>query len=266
MDLLYRKEGLPEESELVICEVTKIYYNSVFVHLIEYDNQGMIHISEISPGRIRNIHDYVKLGKIIVCKVLRVNRDKGHIDLSLRRVTESQRREKSDEIKREQMSEKIIEFVANKLKIDKLKLYDEVSEKVFQKYDMLHNCFEDVVKNNKLLFNLGIDKKLAEELTKVILERIKPPKYRFVEIVKISTYETGGISLIKNSLLDFSDKHKETDIRYLGSGKYKLEVVKNDVKEAESVVKDFKTFIPEYFSKKNKDVVFEVVEENSEKI
>ena len=93
--MYYRKEGMPEESELVMSTVTKIQYNAIFVNLDEYDKTGMIHISEISPGRIRNIRDFVREGKKIVCVVLRVNQERGYIDLSLRRVGEGQRRKKS---------------------------------------------------------------------------------------------------------------------------------------------------------------------------
>ena len=85
--MLLKKEGFPEEDELVMCTVTQVQFHSVFVTLDEYDKGGMIHISEVSPGRIRNIRDFVREGKKIVCKVLRVNEEKGHIDLSLRRVT-----------------------------------------------------------------------------------------------------------------------------------------------------------------------------------
>ena len=98
-----KKKGFPQESEIVLCTVSNISYNSVFVKLDEYINlQGMIHISEISPGRIRNIRDYVKPGKVIVCKILRIHQQKGHIDLSLRRVTESQRRKKPEAWKQPQ--------------------------------------------------------------------------------------------------------------------------------------------------------------------
>ncbi len=90
--MLLKKQGYPEEGELVFCEVTKVQYNSVFVNIEDYNKSGLIHISEISPGRIRNIRDYVKEGKMIVCKVLKTDEKKGHIDLSLRRVTEIQRR------------------------------------------------------------------------------------------------------------------------------------------------------------------------------
>ena len=93
--MLLNKKGFPEEGELVLCKVTKVSYSSVFANLEEYGKHGMIHISEVSPGRIRNLNDYVKLGKMVVCKILRVNQEKGHIDLSLRRVNENQKRRKN---------------------------------------------------------------------------------------------------------------------------------------------------------------------------
>jgi len=121
--MLLKKEGFPEEDELAICTVTKVQFHSVFANLDEYGKGGMIHISEVSPGRIRNIRDFVKEGKKVVCKVLRINTDRGHIDLSLRRVTEGQKRNKIDELKQEQKAEKILEFVAKDLKIDVKKLF-----------------------------------------------------------------------------------------------------------------------------------------------
>ena len=91
--MLLKKRGYPPEDSLVLVTVTKVNPNSVFVTLDYYENRpGLIHISEISPGRIRNIRDFVIEGKKVVCKVLKIDQTKGHIDLSLRRVTEIQRR------------------------------------------------------------------------------------------------------------------------------------------------------------------------------
>jgi translation initiation factor 2 subunit 1 len=69
--MLYHKTGIPEDSELVLCTVNKVLPNSVFVTLDEYGIDGLIHISEVSPGRIRNIRDFVKEGKKVVCKILK---------------------------------------------------------------------------------------------------------------------------------------------------------------------------------------------------
>ena len=99
--MLLKKEGFPEEGELVMCTVTNVQYHSVFVRLEEYGKSGMIHISEVSPGRIRNIRDFVKEGKKVICKVLRINLERGHIDLSLRRVSEAQKRNKANDLKKE---------------------------------------------------------------------------------------------------------------------------------------------------------------------
>src|SRR3989338_2887568 len=101
--MLYKRTEPPEEGDIVLCTVKDITHNSIFVVLDEYNGvEGMIHISEISPGRIRNIRDYVKEGKKIVCKILRVNQEKNYLELSLRRVNQMQRIVKNNEYKQEQ--------------------------------------------------------------------------------------------------------------------------------------------------------------------
>ena len=110
--MLLKKQGFPQEGELVLCTVTKIFGHSVFVTVDEYNRSGMINISEVSPGRIRNLRDFVVEGKKIVCFVLRVNQEKGHIDLSLRRVNDNQKRKKLESMQLEQKAEKMLEFVA----------------------------------------------------------------------------------------------------------------------------------------------------------
>src|SRR3990167_5161207 len=139
--MLFKKQGFPEEGDLILCTVTSVQFHSVFVDMDEYGKNGMIHISEVSPGRIRNIMDFVKEGKKIVCKVLRINQEKGYIDLSLRRVNESERRRKIDDIKKEQNAEKIIEIAAGKIGIKTEQLYKEISEKVMKNHDSLHEYF-----------------------------------------------------------------------------------------------------------------------------
>ena len=116
--MVLKKEGIPEEGEIVLCTVNKILYHAIFVNLDEYNNtEAMVHISEIAPGRIRNLRDYVSEGREIICKVLRIDREKGHIDLSLRRVNSHQRQEKLDEIKQELKSESLIKNLAKKLNL-----------------------------------------------------------------------------------------------------------------------------------------------------
>ncbi len=235
--MYFHKDGYPEVDELVVCTVNNVQYNSVFVRLDDYGKNGLIHISEVSPGRIRNIRDFVKPGKVVVCKVLRVNEERGHIDVSLRRVNEAQRRLKLEERKAEQKAEKIVETLARELGEDPRKVYDVVSKPLLKHYEMLNYAFSDVVDNDVSLEELGLDKKYAVPLTKLIIERIKPSQVSIVGVVKISSYDSDGVSIIKNALLAADSVSDNLKISYLGAGAWRLMVVAPDYKGAESIMK-----------------------------
>ena len=84
-----------EEGQIVLCTVEKIVGTTVFVKIQE-DGEGTLITSEISPGRIRNLRDYVVPGKKIVCKILHIRGNRIH--LSLRRVKQNEKKELLDKI------------------------------------------------------------------------------------------------------------------------------------------------------------------------
>src|SRR4030042_2351 len=106
------EKKFPEEGELVLCTVDKIMGTTVFIKIEEYGLMGTIATSEIASGRIRNIRDYVVPNKKIVCKVLRINRERENIDLSLRRVSQKDQKEILQKYSKEKASAAIIELVA----------------------------------------------------------------------------------------------------------------------------------------------------------
>ena len=236
--MLYKKTGFPEEDELVICTVASVQNNSVFADLDEYSKRGLIHISEIAPGRIRNIRDYVVEGKKVICKILKVDKEKGHIDLSLRRVSEPMRRAKLDDIKQEQKAEKIVEFLAKKLNLDVKKTYDQVTSKLFDKYPNLHSCFEDVVAGKKVFEKLGLDDKLASLLAETVIQRIKPAEVEITGEFKISCHQPDGVEIIKDALKKAESVNKGVSVYYLGAGRYKVSVKAPEYKTAEKILKD----------------------------
>lgn len=248
--MLYKKAGMPEENELVLCTITKIYFNSVFASLDEYSGkQGMIHISEISPGRIRNIRDFVKEGKKVVCKILKIDPVKGHIDLSLRRVNEAQKRKKMDEIKQEQKAEKIVEFVAKSKKLDFGKLYEEVSSRIFERYEYLHACFKDVVEEKANLEEMGISKDAAKDLTDEIIKRIKPIEVEVKGILSLISYEPNGIEIIKSALKNAYGASDTLTIRYIGAGKYSVSLKAQDYKTANELLEKSVNPVIEFMEK-----------------
>ena len=99
------------ENDVVLCAVTRIESTGVFAKIEEYDCEGAITLSEISPGRIRNIREFVSVGKKIVCKVLRKNNDR--IELSLRRVSAKERDSILEHYKKERIFSSILKSVLN---------------------------------------------------------------------------------------------------------------------------------------------------------
>ena len=255
MNLLYKRRGYPKDGELVLCKVLSVNPHSAFVNLEEYDKQGLIHISEVSPGRIRNIYDYVKPGKIVVCKVLQTNPERGHIDLSLRRVTKIQRRKKLDEIKQEQTVEKIIEQLAISLKKDYKTLYYDIAEPLLDNYIYMFECFDEVVKNEVTVEDLkemGVKADIAKPLIDLIKIRIKPKKKVIKGILKLVSYDPQGVDVVKNiikNLLEFHEDKSETKIKYDGSGKYLIEISADDYKTAEKVLDKMLTFLDKTIDK-----------------
>jgi translation initiation factor 2 subunit 1 len=232
------REGFPEEGELVFCTVAKIQYHAVTVMLDEYDKPGLIPISEVSAGRIRNIRDFVEENKKVVCKVIRVDPERGHIDLSLRRVNDSQRRSKTDVIKQEQKAEKIIEVLAERLKIAPAQLYKEVSAPLMKHYAWLYLAFEEVIEKNTSLEKLGLKKELAEKLEEIIREKIKPKKVEIVSKIAIQTYDENGLELIKQAFAKVKEIDSHIQVNYLGGGTYRMLITAKDYKKAESLLKE----------------------------
>ena len=123
-----------EEGDVVFCTVDRIVGTNVFVKISEKDKEveGCIVMSEIAPGRIRNIRDYVVPKKKIVCKVLRISGDR--IDLSLRRVGTGIMLNKLKGYKQEEKAEKLIENIGKEFNYDLKKIYSEFGNNAIEKY------------------------------------------------------------------------------------------------------------------------------------
>ena len=253
--MLYRRNGFPVEDEIVLCKVTKIYPNSVFVSLLEYSRGGIIHISEVSPGRIRNLREFVSIDRQIICKVLRIDQEKGHIDLSIRRVNSHQRQEKLEGIKQELKSEALVKAMSVKLKKDFKKLYLEISKFIFKDYAYIHLAFKEVAENNLKLSDLGIDKPLAKEFEQAIIEKFTPEKIRISGEIELRSNAPDGVEQVKKLLHSVEEVSETIEISYLGAGKYKLIIEDLDYKPAEKNLKEIKKLL-EKFSKKGAKAEF----------
>ncbi|MDD5331345.1 MAG: translation initiation factor IF-2 subunit alpha [Candidatus Nanoarchaeia archaeon] len=246
--MFYKKKGWPEESDLILCTVKKILPHSVFVDLDEYENlEGMLHISEVAPGRIRNLREYVVEGKKLVCKVLKVDSSQRHIDVSLRRVSIALMRKKNEEFKQEQKAEKLLEFLAKKNKVEIKEIYFKIGNALVEEFGSLYYAFEDIVRNNNSLVRLKVDERLRKELVEIVREKISLPEFKVKGFLKLSSSAPTGLRDIKeviNKGIEFASRNKyKVSFAYISAPKYAVEVISNDYKTAEKALKEVSEFI-----------------------
>merc|ERR1711862_136742 len=83
----YYENRYPEIDDVVMVNVRSIADMGAYVHLLEYKNiEGMILLSELSRRRIRSMNKLIRIDTIEPVVVIRVDEEKGYIDLSKRRV------------------------------------------------------------------------------------------------------------------------------------------------------------------------------------
>jgi translation initiation factor 2 subunit 1 len=236
---MLRRTDFPEVGELVICSVQNVKNFGAFVTLDEYEGrEGFIHVRDVATGWVKYIRDHVREGQKVVCRVLGVDADKGHIDLSLKQVNDHQRREKVQEWKNEKKAEKLLEMAGKKLEKSLEQSYSEVGDKLLEEYGTLYGAFEEAAANPDSLGSIGVGKDWIAAISSLAQESIQLPSVTIDGILEITNRGTDGIDRIRDSLESgLEGKEAEIDIHYLGAPRYRITVTAEDYKIAEDELK-----------------------------
>ena len=238
--MAFKKQEWPEVGDLVIATVQDVTDFGAYVKLDEYDKKGLLHISEISSSWIRNIRDFIREGQKIVLKVLRVDVEKGHIDLSLRRVTKREKIEKIMFWKRERKAETLLRSVAEKAGLSLEEAYEKAGAPMEKEYG-LYEGFERVVKEGTAaLTKIGVPEELATAIAEVAKERMYVPMVKVKGIVELRCMKPKGVKIIKEAFLNAkkAEKSREAKLRFyvIAAPKYCVEVMAENYKQAEAVL------------------------------
>lgn len=239
----------PEEAELVVCTVKNVKNFGAFVSLDEYgEKEGFIHIAEVATGWIKYIRDYVREGQKIVCRVLRVDPSKGHIDLSLKQVNEHQKREKIQQWKNEQKAYKLLELVAERSGKDLKEFEEEHVGDLIEKFGTLYGAFEEAVFDEKTMKEEGFTGDWVKTFVDVAKENIQPPFVDIDGFFEISCPLPDGIVHIREALtMAEKNKNVEVSIQYMGAPRYRLVVTAPDYKTAEEEMDGIVEKVIDYF-------------------
>jgi translation initiation factor 2 subunit 1 len=232
-----KKLEWPETGDLVMATVETVTDFGAYVKLDEYSKRGLLHRSEISSSWIRNIRDFVREGQKLVLKVLRVDPEKGHVDLSLRRVTKREKIEKTMAWKKERKAEALIRGVAEKTGLPLQEIYDKAGGLMENEYG-LYEGFEKAVKEGaESLTKIGVPEEIAKAIFEVGQERIHVPMVRVKGTIELRCMKPNGVKIIREAFSNAKKAEKlgSTKLRFyvIAAPKYSIEVLAEDYKHAE---------------------------------
>jgi len=179
-----------------------------YVHLLEYNNiEGMILLSELSRRRIRSINKLIRVGRTEPVVVIRVDKDKGYIDLSKRRVSKEDIEKCTEKYSKAKAVNSIVRHVAEilgfKSNVELEALYKKTAwyfEAKCKKQGTAYDYFKQAVADPNLLEDLGLDEKTKEVLLENIQRKLTQQAVKIRADFECSCYTYEGIDAVKDAL------------------------------------------------------------------
>lgn len=207
LDCRFYEAKYPEIESLVMVNVRTIADMGAYVSLLEYNNiEGLILLSELSRRRIRSINKLIRVGRNEVAMVLRVDKDKGYIDLSKRRVSPEDVAACEDKFNKAKAVHGVLRHLAERRKFHLEELYERIAWPLYKKYGHAYDAFkialvEDAGKVEEDPFtSLDVPADVIEELKTYIRRRLAPQPIKIRADVEVSCFTYDGIDAIRDAL------------------------------------------------------------------
>jgi translation initiation factor 2 subunit 1 len=208
----FYEEKYPSVDSFVMVNVRQIAEMGAYVKLLEYDNiDGMILLSELSRRRIRSIQKLIRVGRNEVVVVLRVDKEKGYIDLSKRRVSPEDIIKCEERYNKSKMVHSIMRHVAEKTNTPLEELYTDIGWPLNKKYGHAVDAFKLSITNPSVWDEVTFKSaQIKEELQTYISKRLTPQPTKVRADVEVTCFGYEGIDAVKNALRKAEAKSSET--------------------------------------------------------
>lgn len=198
----YYESKYPEVDDVVMVNVQQIAEMGAYVKLLEYDNiEGMVLLSELSRRRIRSIQKLIRVGKNEVVVVLRVDKEKGYIDLSKRRVSSEDVIKCEERYQKSKAVHSILRHCAEKFQFPLEDLYKSVAWPLSRKYGHAYDAFKLSIMDDAVWEGIEPPSpEIFKELSLYISRRLTPQAIKIRADVEVSCFGYEGIEAIKKAL------------------------------------------------------------------
>jgi len=227
----FYKQKYPEIDDVVMVNVRSIAEMGAYVHLLEYKNiEGMILLSELSRRRIRSINKLIRVGRNECVVVIRVDKDKGYIDLSKRRVSPEEVKKCEEKFNKAKTVNSILRHVAEVMDYESDEQLEELYEKTAWFFDEKYKAtggsyeiFKHAVSEPSILDDCQLDDNTKDVLLTNINRRMTPQAVKVRSDVEVACYGYEGIDAVKAALkegLKFSTEEMPVKINLIAPPVY----------------------------------------------
>ncbi|CAC5356355.1 EIF2S1 [Mytilus coruscus] len=179
-----------------------------YVHLLEYNNiEGMILLSELSRRRIRSINKLIRVGRSECVVVIRVDKDKGYIDLSKRRVSPEEVCKCEEKFAKAKAVNSILRHVGELMKYSTSEQLEDLYKKTawyfdekYKKPGAAYEAFKHAVTNPEILDECDIDDETKEVLIDNIKRRLTPQAVKIRADIEVACTNYEGVDAVKRAL------------------------------------------------------------------
>ncbi len=174
----------------------------VYVTLNEYNNiEGMIQLSELSRKRIRSINKLVRVGKIEACVALRVDKERGYIDLSKKRIAGDDLEVLENKYNMSKSVHSIMTQVSIMCKVRLIKLYKQFCWDLYKRFGHAYNAFKRLVAGDeKILDPYDLRDDVKSTLLQMVTRRLTPQPVKIRADIEVTCFAYEGIDAVKAAL------------------------------------------------------------------
>jgi len=191
-----------------VVTVRSIAEMGAYVFLLEYNKiEGMILLSELSRRRIRSINKLIRIGRDECVVVIRVDKDKGYIDLSKRRVSAEEVIKCEEKFAKAKCVNSILTHVAQLLEYENDSQLEELYQKTAWMFDRkygkpgaAYEAFKHAVTNAEILAECEIDDHTRGVLLAQIKRRLTPHAVKIRADLEVACYAYEGVDAVKEAL------------------------------------------------------------------
>lgn len=230
--------GWPTPGELVVGRVDEIEDFGVFVDLEEYENKrGLVHVSEVASGWIKNVRDHVNTDQMVVCKVLDVDESAQQVDLSIKDVNDHQRSDKIQEWKNDQKADKWMEIAFGEDVADDD--FRRIANELIDEHGSLYAGFEQAaIHGPESISGTDLDDDEIDAIVETARENVSVPYVTVTGYVDLEAPGGDGVEDIREALSAAEGNGEipeeiDLDVTYVGSPEYRIRVQAPNYKTAE---------------------------------